>query len=278
MKYKKRDLVKFIFALTLVLIVVMVVLNVINYIYVKYTSYSKLWNESDLLLFSGAIIGAIGTIFLGYIANKQNKQLLALQERSQMFEGAYSATVSSVKVFGFKSIECNFNLNGSQFVYENKDMSLKPFEYATTKFTFELENIKNIPIFVKVTRLLLYISSKTKCESLIDASNSDDKYSLTAFTKCCSYFEVILVMEPSKKQEFIKELESQDSNISLDIEMELISGSYVKTKLLCRADSLTLEDNTANEKTYKSNSKSQPLCFCRGYSIENKESITVKPS
>ncbi|MGX7072520.1 hypothetical protein [Helcococcus kunzii] len=227
------------------------------------------------------MLSAIGTIYLGYIAWKQNERLLLIEERSYLSSNAGSALISEIGIKDVNFIACGFHNHVEQIV-QTQEVENKPDNHLYKSFSLEckldlIDNTKHIA-FIKVKAIELLSNNSDKNQSLISAKGSDEEYSKVAIFKNYDKIQITLKMSKNEKDKFIKSINDSEATIFIVMKLLLLTDNFVETELTCQA-TLGNPDYDAKEKIYsnfKTLEDSPARCFVNGISLKNINQIKIK--
>lgn len=113
------------------------------------------------------------------------------------------------------------------------------------------------------------------CTSTIDiwTKRYDDTFNKIAITEDHNRFNVTVLLKPETKKKIIDHL-NDNCKIMMDINIELVSASYVSTKLKCRGE--FIKSNTDNLENNFELSGKDSMCFWGGNIIYSEKDVTVR--
>ena len=281
MKNRMKKNCKIICALSIFVIIVVVIPILINEAYKSNNGYKTVWDGSDVLSYYGTMVSAIGTIFLGYIAWKQNERLLLLEERSYITENVGAALLKEIKITGVKTIVCNLDEHTEQVTMTSDAASCDWNEYGSISIGCKLEPMddkQHIPLIHVKTVSLIGSKTGNDMNSYIEASENDNTYSRVAISKEYDQFQITIIMSKNEKQKFVDSINDMHSSLIIEMELFLLTEKYVETSIKCRAK-LYNPDYDEKEKIYskfKSDNADDLMCFWNGANIRQPNEINVK--
>lgn len=192
-------------------------------------------SAGDLLLYVSGAMAFVGTMFLGWIAYKQNDDLKKIEENNFIAINYCMDSLRSVVMKRKHFLEGNFDKHADQIVRER----ILESDYRSFLLKFDMDRMANIPAYVHVSKIKMWFrSSEDKDEqsnSVRIVAESDDKYySKIAISKNMDFFELTVLVRPETKMKFLKLLE-EGGELIMEIEMELVSPNYVLSKIKNRA-------------------------------------------
>lgn len=273
----------FVILICFILLFIIVVPFIINEAYKVGKGYITVWDGNDVLAYFGTVTSAVGAIFLGIIAWKQNARLLKLEENTFLASNAGSALLTEVSLEGTKRVATNLFLHEEQIVFsdsaKNKDI---PSDHNSVQLTCKIEPFDKARhiAFVNVQRVLLIVTGEQDNQVIMDLKNPDKGYSKVAISKDFDRFKITIIMTDEEKQIFVKTVDSMYSRIDVDLDLSLITDKYVKTDLKCRA-TLVDPDYDSDEGIYcnfRSSKDKLPMCFWGSASALSEKDIRIKSS
>lgn len=253
----------------------------INEAYKCGDGYKTVWGGNDVLSYYGTIISAVGTIFLGYIAWKQNERLLLLEERSYITDNVGSALLKEIKIIGVNTLACNLDKHVEQIVITTDAETCNWNEYGSISIVCKLESMddkRHIPLIHVKTVLIIGSKSGKKIDAYIEAHENDNTYSRVAISEKGDQFQITIVMSGDEKKKFVNAINNTQSSVQVEMELLLLNEKYVETSLKCRAR-LDNPDYDEKEKIYsrfKSKNTDDLMCFWTGSYIKNHDEVKVK--
>ena len=262
-------------------IAVVVIPILINEAYKCNNGYGTVWGGSDVLSYYGTMISAIGTVFLGYIAWKQNERLLSLEERSYITENVGVALLKEIKITGVKTLVCNLDEHMEQIVITTDAANCNWNEYGSISIACKLKPMdgkRHIPLIHVKTVSVIGSKTGNNMDSYIEAGENDNTYSSVAISEKYDQFEITIIMSKDEKEKFVDSINDTQSSLLIEMELSLLTEKYVETSLKCRAK-LYNPEYDEKEKIYnrfKSNNDDDLMCFWSGANIRKYNEIKVR--
>jgi len=101
----------------------------------------------------------------------------------------------------------------------------------------------------------------------------DDTFNKIAITENYNRFDVTVLLKPETKKKMIDHL-NDNCKIVIDMNIELVSASYVSTKMQCRGEFIkTNSDNLEND--FKLSGK-EPMCFWNGNIMYSEKDVVTR--
>ena len=168
-----------------IFILIVAVPILINVLYKYFNGDKTLWDASSLLSYYGTVISTIGTIFLGYVAWKQNERLLSLEERNFLTENSVISLLEEINIQGINGLACNLDNHLEQVVVT--DDALKEIENIYSSISVickfkPMNNMKHIPVVHVESVSITSCQISNEIESYIHAKEFDNKYSNVAMS------------------------------------------------------------------------------------------------
>ena len=215
----------------------------------------------------------VGTMFLGWIAYKQNDDLKNIEESNFIANNSCIDLLRAVSLYNKRFIDPDEYFN-EQIVIQDKVESSNQGFYIK----FVMDRMTNISAYVHVSNIMMFFTSgkgKERNSTCFLANAKDECYSAVAISKNRDFFSLTVLMKPETKLKFLEYLQKTGA-LTLEIEMELVSPNYVKTKMKNRA---TFSNTNKIDKINFKLIDAKPLSFWRGSEITSKKKLmlTRKP-
>lgn len=101
----------------------------------------------------------------------------------------------------------------------------------------------------------------------------DDTFNKIAITEKYNWFEVTVLLKPETKKKIINHL-NNNCKIMIDMNMELVSASYVSTQLKCRGE--FIKSNTDDLENKFELSGKDSMCFWGGNIIYSEKDVKAR--
>ena len=120
--------------------------------------------------------------------------------------------------------------------------------------------------------MLIFIGDETTTIP-IWTKRYDDTFNKIAITENYNRFNVTVLLKPETKKKIINHL-NDNCKIMVDMNIELVSVSYVSTKVKCRGDFIKLNTDDL-ENNFESFGR-EPMCFWGGNTVYSEENMTAR--
>lgn len=125
---------------------------------------------------------------------------------------------------------------------------------------------------VRVNDMAIFIGDETTTIP-IWTKRYDDTFNKIAITENYNRFDVTVLLKPETKKKMIDHL-NDNCKIVIDMNIELVSASYVSTKMQCRGEFIkTNSDNLEND--FKLSGK-EPMCFWNGNIMYSEKDVVTR--
>lgn len=187
------------------------------------------WEAGEAMGYVSGSLTFIGTMFLGWVSWKQNRDLQKKQDDTFIAENSCIVLLGNV----------NFKIGQKNAVTlsthsETIACSDTLFEDAQGCRSFEceitLQHIKNIPVVVRVLSATIFVDNQ-----IAEFTKYDDYFTRVAVFKEYSKFNLTLLMPAKEKQEIGNLINGGNYPVNLEIKFEVVSDRYVSTTLKCRS-------------------------------------------
>ena len=259
---KKNKQFVFVLALAVaVTICFLVVPLLINWLFKK-TAFIPLfeaeWSAGDALGYVGGALAFIGTMFLGWISWKQNRDLQKKQDDMFIAENSCTVLINKMK---FKRLNQKVtNLNEHSETIVTTDIQVTSFfAYESLECEVSLHQEKNSPVIVRVLSASIF----TESESFI-FKKYDEWFTMIAIGKNDSKFNLTFIMSPDDKRVIESEIKEKRHEIIFEAQMEFVSSQNVSTILKCRS---SLKPLPCSDNFEYSSDENTTMCFWYGNHI-----------
>lgn len=205
---------------------------------------------ADLII---PLISAAGTIYLGYIATKQNSRILKLEENSFISKHSCTGFVQEIRVNYLKELghrrtsitALKKQVMKSNALNLNKDNSNDPY-YLDLDLKMDINGA--LPEIYRIIKLTLFINKPVlgyygnKEGTPYHFSSISDKFSKAIVYKDGMALSICLLLDDDEVEDFKNELSNIGSALAIDLELILVTNERVESKLLCRSRMLRLDD------------------------------------
>ena len=228
------------------------------------------WEASDALNYIATTLAFIGTFFLGLIAWKQNTDLQKIETSRFIADNSCEVFLESIQLKSLDQTACNLDSEYMESIVVEEGM--QGCAYRSFEIEICLKRKSGYSTQVRVNNMLIFIGNE-KTEIPIWTKRYDDTFNKIAITEKHNWFNVVVVLKPETKKKIIDYL-NDNCRIMIDMEIELLSVSYVSTKVKCRGDFIKM--NSDNLKNSFILSGKEPMCFWGGNIAYSEKDISAR--
>ncbi len=252
----------------------------------KTNSFNELfvaeWTAGEALMYTITSLSVLATSCIAYIAVNQNKKLLDIEERNLIKNNSTLAHIIGLEVKDSKNVLCNAPLYNEQILYDksldyNKAKSAP--DYRNFSIIFNLSFSGSYPTKVDIKNVLIITNDTSKGKEnnkvyefikFIESKTT----SIVAISNNIIRFEAHFLLSSDDKKCFIENIKNKDTEISIDLDLELINNISYSSKIKCRSNlSTKINYNKieciSNDKPiqYTVTETFKPMCFWKGIHI-----------
>lgn len=228
------------------------------------------WDASDALNYIATTLAFIGTFFLGLIAWKQNTDLNKIEIDTFIANNSCEVFLDSIRLKNLNWTECNLDTEHEESIVA--EAGIQGCNYGSFQIELSLRRKSGYSTQVRVNDMLIFIGDETNTIPIC-AERYDNTFNKIAITENHNQFNVTVLLRPETKREIINHL-NDNCKITLDMNIELVSASYVSTKLKCRGDFVK-----SNTESFENNfvlSGKEPMCFWGGNIIYSEKDVVAR--
>lgn len=270
MKHKKGIIITTI--ITVVICFVIVPLGV-NYAFRHVAPVDILaarWNASDALNYIATTLAFIGTFFLGLVAWKQNADLQKIETNIFIANNSCEVFLDSIRLKNLNQIVCNLHTKHIESIVTED--GIQESNYGSFQIEISLKRKSGYSTQVRVNDMVIFIGDDTVTIP-IWTKRYDDTFNKVAIAENHIRFDVTVLLKPETKKKIIKHL-NKNCKIMVDMNIELVSASYVSTLIKCRGDFIKSKAD-ALENNFELSGK-EPMCFWGGNTIYSEKEVTAR--
>ena len=228
------------------------------------------WEASDALNYIATTLAFIGTFILGLIAWKQNTDLQKIETSRFIADNSCEVFLESIQLKGLDRTACNLDSEYMESIVVEE--GIQGCAYRSFKIEICLKRKSGYSTQVRVNNMLIFIGNE-KTEIPIWTKRYDDTFNKIAITEKHNWFNVVVMLKPETKKEIIDYL-NDNCRIMIEMEIELLSVSYVSTKVKCRGDFIKMNsDNLENSFIL---SGKEPMCFWGGNIAYSEKDVSAR--
>ena len=163
--------------------------------------------------------------------------------------------LESIELKSLNQIACNLATEHMESIVVEKGIQGR--DYRSYQIAICLKRKSGFSTQVRVNAMAIFIGDETTTIP-IWTKRYDDTFNKIAITENYNRFDVTVLLKPETKKKMIDHL-NDNCKIVIDMNIELVSASYVSTKMQCRGEFIkTNSDNLEND--FKLSGK-EPMCF-----------------
>ena len=270
MKHKKEIIITII--ITIIICFIAVPLGV-NYAFRNEALVDILaarWEASDALNYIATTLAFIGTFFLGLVAWKQNTDLQDIETNVFIANNSCEVFLESIQLKSLNQIACNLDTEHMESIVVEE--GIQGDSYGSFQIEICLKRKSGYSTQVRVNNMLIFIGDKTDAIP-IWTKRYDDTFNRIAITENHNRFDVTVLLKPETKKEIIDHL-NDNCKIMIDMNIELVSASYVSTKVKCSGNFKKMNSKKI-ENSFKLFGK-EPMCFWYGNVVYSKKDVSAR--
>lgn len=228
------------------------------------------WKAADALNYVATILAFIGTSFLGLIAWKQNTELQQLEKNTYIANNSCEIFLDSIQIKNLDKIVCNLNTEHMESIVTEDD--IQGCNYGSFKIEITLKRKSGYSTKVRVNDMFIFIGNN-ETTIPIWTKRYDDTFNQIAITENYNKFDVTVLLKPENKKRIVEHL-NNNCKIMIDINLELVSASYVSTQIKCRGNFVkSSEGNLDNNFELSGN---EPMCFFKGNTMYSEKEVKTR--
>lgn len=228
------------------------------------------WEASDALNYIATTLAFIGTFFLGLVAWKQNTDLQKIETNMFIANNCCEVFLESIQLKSLNQIACNLDTEHMESIVVEK--GIQGCNYGSFQIEICLKRKSGYSTQVRVNEMLIFIGDETTTIP-IWTKRYDDTFNKIAITENYNRFNVTVLLKPETKKKIIDHL-NDNCKIMIDMNIELVSASYVSTQVKCRGD--FIKSNTdALENNFELSGK-ESMCFWGGNIVYSEKDVTAR--
>ena len=228
------------------------------------------WKASDALNYIATVLAFIGTFFLGLVAWKQNNDLQKIETNTFIANNSCEVFLDSIRLKNLNQIACNLDTEHEESIVAEE--GIQGCNYGSLQIEMSFKRKSGYSTQVRVNDMVIFVCDET---TTIDiwTKRYDDTFNKIAITENYNRFDVTVLLKPETKKKMIDHL-NDNCKIVIDMNIELVSASYVSTKMQCRGEFIkTNSDNLEND--FKLSGK-EPMCFWNGNIMYSEKDVVTR--
>lgn len=232
--------------------------------------FAARWDAADALNYIATSLAFIGTFFLGLVAWKQNNDLQKIETNTFIANNSCEDFLDSIRLKNLNQIACNLDTEHEESIVAEE--GIQGCNYGSLQIEMSFKRKSGYSTQVRVNDMVIFVCDET---TTIDiwTKRYDDTFNKIAITEDHNRFNVTVLLKPETKKKIIDHL-NDNCKIMMDINIELVSASYVSTKLKCRGE--FIKSNTDNLENNFELSGKDSMCFWGGNIIYSEKDVTVR--
>lgn len=178
--------------------------------------------------------------------------------------------LDSIRLKNLNQIACNLDTEHEESIVAEE--GIQGCNYGSLQIEMSFKRKSGYSTQVRVNDMVIFVCDET---TTIDiwTKRYDDTFNKIAITEDHNRFNVTVLLKPETKKKIIDHL-NDNCKIMMDINIELVSASYVSTKLKCRGE--FIKSNTDNLENNFELSGKDSMCFWGGNIIYSKKDVTAR--
>lgn len=228
------------------------------------------WEASDALNYIATTLAFIGTFFLGLVAWKQNTDLQKIETNMFIANNSCEVFLECIQLKSLNQIACNLDTEHVESIVAEE--GIQGCNYGSFQIEICLKRKSGYSTQVRVNDMLIFIGDEETAIP-IWTKRYDDTFNKIAITENYNRFNVTVLLKPETKKKIINHL-NDNCKIMVDMNIELVSVSYVSTKVKCRGDFIKL--NTDDLENNFELFGREPMCFWGGNTVYSEENMTAR--
>ena len=178
--------------------------------------------------------------------------------------------LESIELKSLNQIACNLATEHMESIVVEEGIQGR--DYRSYQIAICLKRKWGFSTQVRVNDMAIFIGDETTTIP-IWTKRYDDTFNKIAITENYNRFDVTVLLKPETKKKMIDHL-NDNCKIVIDMNIELVSASYVSTKMQCRGEFIkTNSDNLEND--FKLSGK-EPMCFWNGNIMYSEKDVVTR--
>jgi uncharacterized protein YqkB len=178
--------------------------------------------------------------------------------------------LESIELKSLNQIACNLATEHMESIVVEE--GIQGLDYRSYQIAICLKRKSGFSTQVRVNDMAIFIGDETTTIP-IWTKRYDDTFNKIAITENYNRFDVTVLLKPETKKKMIDHL-NDNCKIVIDMNIELVSASYVSTKMQCRGEFIkTNSDNLEND--FKLSGK-EPMCFWNGNIMYSEKDVVTR--
>lgn len=225
---------------------------------------------TDVLNYIATTLAFIGTFFLGLVAWKQNTDLQKIETNMFIANNSCEVFLESIRLKNLDKTACNLDNEHMESIVVEK--GIKGCNYRSFQIEICLKRKYGCSTQVRVNDMQIFIDDEA-ITIPIWAERYDDTFNKIAITENYNWFNVTVLLKPETKKEIINHL-NDNCKIMIDMNIELVSASYVSTKMKCRGNFIKSNADSL-ENDFKLSGE-EPMCFWGGNIVYSEKDVSAR--
>lgn len=257
-----------------VIIVFVVIPLLINFLFQKQAPVKILavsWEAADALNYTAGALAFLGTMFLGWVSWSQNNQLQRIETNSFIAQNSCMVLLKSISFKGFDKRVVNLDTEHIEPIVVEEYLN-GPWENSFS-MNILMKRLDRYATFVRVKSLTMCMGEQVLLADVF-AKACDEAYSRIAISENTDRFPLTVIINPATKQKILEALQ-RDCEITVEIIVELVTSSYVWTKIKCigKFSKDTVLEGKANSFSFNDQ---DPVCFLIDNEIIDPKSVKFR--
>lgn len=215
-------------------------------------------------------IGSGGLLFSCYMEFITNSDLQKIETNTFIANNFCEVFLNSIQLKSLDQIVYNLDTEHMESIVAEDN--IQGCNYGSFQIEICPKRKSGYSTQVRVNDMLIFIDDETTTIP-IWTKRYDDTFYKIAITENLNRVNVTVLLKPGTKKKIIDHL-NDNCKIIIDMNIELVSASYVSTKVKCRGD--FIKSNTgALENNFKLSGK-EPMCFWGGNIVCSEKDVTAR--
>ena len=228
------------------------------------------WEASDALNYIATTLAFIGTFFLGLVSWRQNTDLQKIETNTFIANNSCEVFLESIQLKDLAQIACNLDTEHIESIVAEE--GIQGSNYRSFEIEICLKRKSGYATQVRVNDMKIFIGDEATIIH-IWTNRYDDTFNKIAITENYNRFNVTVLLKPETKKKIIEHL-NDNCKIMVDMNIELLSASYVSTQLKCRG--AFVKSNANNLENNFELSGKDSMCFWGGNIIYSEKDVTTR--
>lgn len=236
--------------------------------------FSAEWGAGDALNYAASMVGAAGTIILGYVAYKQNDRLQEMENNNYIANYSSMIILNTIYINQVNKVMTRINPDEcpEQIIIDCDWKNKTP--YIGYKFIFNAKSMgSGIPVLIHIKDCNIFCSDKSNknMSSHLFGKNYSNVYSRIAIHQDENIkFGMTYIIDKKKRVEFENAIKQSAYRVVVEIVFDIVTDKGVVTQ--CKCISYCEGKNYANQITWEDK---DPMVFFFDHNIANVNELKI---